>query len=137
DLAAVMTRLLAAPDHAARLIPIPLGAARERRRGYNQSLWLARALGGTWRLPVLTQLLARTRDTPTQTALTPGARLANVAGAFAVRPGVLRAPVPLVLVDDVFTTGATLAEAARALEHAGFATISAVTFGRASIPDFN
>ena len=137
DLAAVMTRLLAAPDHAARVIPIPLGAGRERRRGYNQSLWLARALAGAWRLPVLTQLLVRTRDTPTQTALTPGARLANVAGAFAVRPGVLRAPVPLVLVDDVFTTGATLAEAARALAHAGFTTISAVTFGRASIPDFN
>jgi predicted amidophosphoribosyltransferase len=43
---------------------------------------------------------------------------------------------PLVLVDDVFTTGATLAEAARALERAGAATIMAVTFGRAVIPDF-
>jgi predicted amidophosphoribosyltransferase len=42
----------------------------------------------------------------------------------------------LVLVDDVFTTGATLAEAARALAGAGFQSISAVTFGRASIPDF-
>lgn len=137
DLAAVMARMIAAPDRQARLIPVPLGAGRERRRGYNQSLSLARALAGEWQLPVLSQLLARTRDTPTQTALTPSARLANVAGAFAVGSGVLRASVPLVLVDDVFTTGATLAEAARALEAAGFATISAVTFGRASIPDFN
>ncbi len=156
DLAAVMTRHMPKPDRAARLVPVPLGAGRERGRGYNQSLSLARALGLEWRLPVLAQLLARTRDTSTQTALTPDARLANVAGAFAVRnadlgrrnvggrPGsspsdsAFRTPhSSIVLVDDVFTTGATLAEAARALEAAGCTTISAVTFGRASIPDFS
>lgn len=137
DLAAVMTRIIPAPDRATRLIPIPLGPNRQRRRGYNQSLILARALASSWGLPVLAQLLIRTRDTTTQTALTPGARLANVAGAFGVQTGILRAQAPLVLVDDVFTTGATLAEAARTLESAGFTIISAVTFGRASIPDFN
>lgn len=137
DLAAMITRHVPAPESAARLIPIPLGRGRLRRRGYNQSLELARALALRWRLPVIAQLVIRTRDTATQTALTPGARLANVAGAFAVRSGVLRTPHPLVLVDDVFTTGSTLAEAARALEAAGFTSISAVTFGRASIPDFS
>jgi len=156
DLAVVMSRLVPRPGPDARLIPIPLSARRERRRGYNQSLSLARALGRQWQLPVLAQLLVRTRDTATQTALTPAARLANVAGAFQVRNGecemrndngrheivarhsAFRTPhSALVLVDDVFTTGATLAEAARALEQAGFTTISAVTFGRASIPDFN
>src|SRR5438132_6912951 len=89
-----------------------------------------------------------------QTALTPEARLANVAGAFAMRnakcgmrnegqPGnsAFRIPHsalerPLILVDDVFTTGATLAEAARALDQAGARTVSAVTFGRAVVPDF-
>lgn len=136
DLAAVMTRFLPPPDRTARLIPVPLGPLRLRRRGYNQSLSLARALGREWGLPVLAQLLARKRDTTTQTALTPSARLANVAGAFEAQKGILREAVPLVLVDDVFTTGATLAEAARSLEGAGFPNISAVTFGRASIPDF-
>ena len=151
DLAAVMSRLVPTPGPAACLIPIPLSARRERRRGYNQSVALARALGRQWRLPVLAQLLVRTRDTATQTALTPAARLANVAGAFALRIGdcglriergseksaIHNPQSAIVLVDDVFTTGATLAEAARALETAGFTTISAVTFGRASIPDFN
>jgi ComF family protein len=137
DLAAVMVRTIPAPGAPARLIPIPLGRGRLRRRGYNQSLVLARALASHWRLPVLAQLLIRTRDTATQTALTPGARLANVAGAFAVQSGVMQTRHPLVLVDDVFTTGSTLAEAARTLDNAGFTTISAVTFGRASIPDFS
>jgi ComF family protein len=137
DLAAVMIRLMPAPSAASRLVPIPLGPARLRRRGYNQSLWLARALAAQWRLPVLAQLLVRTRDTATQTALTPRARQANVAGAFTVHASVLRGRGPLVLVDDVFTTGSTLAESARALEASGFATVSAVTFGRAIIPDFS
>src|SRR5947208_13881582 len=121
---------------AALLVPVPLARARVRERGYNQSERLARALGRRWRRPVV-DLLVRTRDTVPQTALTPEARLANVAGAFALRIGdcglridggksksAIRNPKsamgrPLILVDDVFTTGATLAEAAGALERAG------------------
>lgn len=134
DLAAVMARLLPSPEARAVLVPLPLGPARLRRRGYNQSEWLARALGALWRAPVAPHLLTRNRDTRSQTALTPGARLANVAGAFAA-PQRARWP-SVVLVDDVLTTGATLAEAARALAACGAARITAVTFGRAAIPDF-
>src|SRR5439155_21745951 len=65
-------------------VPVPLGRARARDRGYNQSERLARALGRRWRRPVV-DLLVRTRDTAAQTALTPEARLANVAGAFEMR----------------------------------------------------
>jgi len=131
-------------DGPSALIPIPLAQKRLRERGYNQSEVLARALARKWRIPVLPDLLVRTRETPTQTALTPGTRLANVAGAFGVRNAKFGmrnfafriSTFTFVLVDDVFTTGATLAEAARALEQAGATRIMGVTFARAAIPDF-
>lgn len=133
DLALAMTQCRPKTDEATALIPIPLAPKRLRVRGYNQSEVLARSLAREWRIPVLPEVLFRTRETPTQTALTPGTRLANVAGAFEARRAARGA---LVLVDDVFTTGATLAEAARALEQAGATTIHGVTFARAAIPDF-
>ena len=146
DLALVTAPLRPRTDGATALIPIPLAPKRLQQRGYNQSELLARALARKWRIPVLPDLLRRTRETPTQTALTPGTRLANVAGAFTAlnlgarptpgqRPGV-GSPTTFILVDDVFTTGATLAEAARALEQAGATTVHGITFARAAIPDF-
>jgi competence protein ComFC len=149
ELAAAMADLAVPRLDSAWLVPVPLGPARAKERGYNQSERLARALSRRWRRPVV-ELLARTRETATQTALTPEARLANVAGAFQLRIGdrglrisserlesaIHNPKSAIVLVDDVFTTGATLAEAARALEQAGAGTVLAVTFGRAVIPDF-
>src|SRR5256714_9795375 len=153
DLAGAMASLDLPGRPDAWLVPVPLGAGRLRERGYNQSERLARALSRRWNRP-LVELLVRTRDTVTQTALTPEARLANVAGAFATRNAeggtrnrrtdecsAFRVPSsafqrPLILVDDVFTTGATLAEAATALERAGAHTGSALTFGLAVVPDF-
>ncbi|MDP3911189.1 MAG: ComF family protein [Gemmatimonadales bacterium] len=137
DLAAAMAPLRPPTGAPSVLIPIPLAARRERQRGYNQSAVLAEALRGQWSLPVQS-LLVRVRETPTQTALTPEKRLANVAGAFAVTSPGVRRDTTFILVDDVFTTGATLAEAARALEQAGAGarSVQAVTFARAAIPDF-
>ena len=150
DLAAAMSGLRPPADGPSALIPIPLAAKRLRERGYNQSDVLARALAQQWRIPVLLDALVRTRETPTQTALTPDTRLANVAGAFALRiddcglrignlpikSAIRNEQFAIVLVDDVFTTGATLAEAARALEQTGARRIQGVTFARAAIPDF-
>jgi ComF family protein len=110
------------------LIPVPLGARRLRSRGYNQSERIAAALGACLDLGVRTDLLRRSRETPTQTALTPEARHANVAGAFEAES---LNGLQVVLVDDVFTTGATLAAAGAALIAAGAARVEAVTFARA------
>ncbi len=150
DLAAAMAGVRPPADGPSALIPIPLAAKRLRERGYNQSEVLAHALARQWRIPVLLDALARTRETPTQTALTPETRLANVAGAFEVRNATFEmrngtasvnfafhiSNFALILVDDVFTTGATLAEAARALEQAGATRVMGVTFARAAIPAF-
>jgi ComF family protein len=112
------------------LIPIPLGGRRQRQRGYNQSERLAAALGARVGVPVRAERLRRTRETPTQTALTPEARHANVAGAFGAEAV---QGLDVVLVDDVFTTGATLAAAAAALSAAGARRVEAVTFARAVV----
>ncbi len=113
------------------LIPVPLGRHRLRERGYNQSERIAAALGHLIGQPMRADLLSRVRETGTQTALTPEARQANVAGAFRGEAAQGRR---LVLIDDVFTTGATLCAAAVALHAAGAERVEAVTFARARVP---
>jgi ComF family protein len=129
-LAVPMRRLLSA-GAPVTLIPIPLGATRQRARGYNQSGVLANALGRLLGVPVVEHALRRRRDTATQTALTPEERRANLSGAFVAVGKPPRRPV---LVDDVFTTGATLVEAANALVTAGAPSVEGVTFARAPRP---
>jgi len=117
----------------AALVPVPLARVKQRARGYNQAAVLARAVSARWGLPMWDDVLYRTRDTPSQTRLTPGERLANVHRAFSLGDGAearIRGQ-HLILVDDVLTTGATLNACATALFEAGARTLSYLTFGRA------
>ncbi|MCC7265414.1 MAG: ComF family protein [Candidatus Latescibacteria bacterium] len=113
-----------APEFAAALrevdllIPVPLHAARQRERGYNQSEELARGLSGVLGAPLCTDHLRRRRATRQQASLDAAGRHENLAGAFEVC-GVLPAHTCIGLVDDVVTTASTLSACAQALQQAG------------------
>lgn len=120
---------LTAPSY----VPVPLAPTRRRERGYNQSAHLAHALARRTGGDALHDALVRVRATVSQTQLTPAERKANVHGAFAVgasHRGTLGGRA-FVLVDDVFTTGATLNACATALLESGASDIRYWTFGRA------
>jgi len=111
------------------LCPVPLHPSRERMRGFNQSFLLAERLGTRWNLPVETSKLIRMQNTPPQMQLPRDARQRNIRGAFAVRDSLSGCTIGLV--DDVYTTGATLRECSRMLKRAGAARILVVTLARA------
>jgi ComF family protein len=111
------------------LVPVPLHPARLRQRGFNQSLLLARHAGRLLDVNVA-DVLIRTRQTSAQVSLGAEARAMNVAGAFALRPRHEVAGQSFVLVDDVITTGSTLAACAETLLVAGARAVAAATVAR-------
>jgi ComF family protein len=130
DLAAPLADELAiraaVPDPSALLVPVPLHPRRLAARGYNQSALIARALARRWGVGSLPLALRRTRDTTRQMLLDRAARLENVRGAFEARAARPLAGRPLVVVDDVVTTGATVEEALLALSRAGAKPVAVV-----------
>ncbi len=115
------------------LVPVPLHYRRLLRRRYNQAAELAKSLSCKNEIPVLLDGLLRTRATATQGVLSSSARHKNVAKAFAVNPR-CQSQIKdkhIVLIDDVFTTGATISECARVLKKdGGAAGVSVLTVAR-------
>ena len=114
------------------LVPVPLHPRRERERGFNQSLLLARRLGHAWSLPVRADVLVRTVPTPPQAELSAEARRRNVRGAFALRHPDLVAGRHVIVVDDVFTTGSTVSACALCLKRGGASAVGVLTVARAT-----
>lgn len=110
------------------LTPVPLHPARERMRGFNQSLLLAEVIGQAWSIPVEPGVLARVQNTVPQVKLPLAQRRDNIRGAFAIAGEVRDRAV--CLVDDVYTTGATLRECSRVLKRAGASRVLVVTLAR-------
>ena len=104
-----------------RLVALPLAVERQRERGYNQALEIARVIGRRTGIPVLARGLSRVRATPPQAALPWTERAKNVRGAFACDLDL--SGLTVALVDDVMTTGASLAEAAKILKDSGAASV--------------
>jgi ComF family protein len=114
------------------IVPVPLHPARLAERGFNQAELLAAPCAAAWGRPLLRGVLVRTRPTRPQTDLGAEARQANVAGAFAVRRPAAVAGRRLLLIDDVLTTGATVAAASAALREAGAARVGVLVLARAA-----
>jgi ComF family protein len=116
------------------VIPVPLYKAKKRQRGFNQAELIARAAlkfqSASTRLQLAPDLLLRTRDTASQIGLSNHQRRANLRGAFAVhRRGELTGR-EVILVDDVYTTGATATECAQVLRRAGASKVWVATVAR-------
>jgi ComF family protein len=111
-------------------MPVPLHGSRLRQRGFNQALLLAQGVCGRFSVPLSFDNLYRTRHTRPQVELSGRERAENVRGAFAVaRPGEVR-DRKVLLIDDVFTTGATMNECAKVLKDAGAASVTVLTLAR-------
>lgn len=103
------------------IVPVPLHDARLRERGYNQSMEIARGIASRLGVPLAADAIARVRDTAAQLDLPLKARRENVRGAFSCRQGLDGKTIAVV--DDVMTTGATLAEVAATLKKFGAARV--------------
>ncbi len=112
------------------ILPVPLHPVRQRERGFNQAIELARPIAKHFNLPLLTETVSRQRYTTTQSSLDARQRRKNLRGAF-----VIQRAIPfthIALVDDVITTGTTLRELTRTLRQQGIERIDCWAIAKTS-----
>jgi ComF family protein len=113
------------------IIPVPLHLDRLRWRGFNQAQLLSQVMGRTHQIRIDPFLLERSRPTVPQTQLKESERRENVKGAFTVAVPERIQERQVLLVDDVYTSGATVAECTKALMRAGAQAVDVFTLARA------
>lgn len=118
------------PEKWDLIVPIPLHPRKQRQREFNQAERLAERLGAATQIPVHKRLLRRVVPTLTQTQLSRQERHANVRDAFALHPRATLNGERIVLLDDVFTTGATASACAQVLRNGGAAAVCVWTVAR-------
>ena len=117
-------------SHFDLVLPVPLHPKRLRQRGFNQSLLLARYFSRKHAIPLNFTSLQRSRPTQPQTQLSGSERQTNVRGAFEVKRPEVVAEKRALIIDDVFTTGATVRECAKVLLSAGAKQVDVLTLAR-------
>lgn len=113
------------------IVPVPLHPGRRRERGYNQAELIAKPLARRLGVPLGSYLLVRTKPRPPRLLLSRRERWLTVRGAYEMRKGAQVDNLRVLLIDDVFTTGATLDACARALKRAGAKSVMGLTVARA------
>ena len=113
------------------ILPVPLHPKRLRWRGFNQSVLLARQVSRAYGIPVDPFVVRRNKETPPQTQLTEEERRKNVRGVFSLNPQKRIEGKRVLLVDDVYTSGATVNECSRVLKKGGAQEVYVVTLARA------
>lgn len=111
------------------IVPVPLAKERQRQRGYNQSLHIARGIGSVTRLPIVTSAVSREQFVESQTQKDRWQRNENVEGCFRLNDGSALKGRHVLLVDDVVTTGATICSCGREMLKAGDVRFSILTIG--------
>ena len=113
------------------LIPLPLHWLRQRVRWYNQSELLAREFATAFHLEVRNDILLRSRYTPSQAGRLKKDRMQNIKDAFEIHQhSSIKLPSSIIIIDDVWTTGATMREAGKILKRAGVKTVWGMTIAR-------
>lgn len=112
------------------IIPVPMEMKKQKERGYNQSELLGHLLGQNMQVPLISRNLIKIKKTKSQMELKAKEREENVRGAFAVKNPKQVAGKKIFLVDDVYTTGATMAECAKVLREAGAKQVWGIAISR-------
>jgi ComF family protein len=115
------------------LVPVPLSDAKKRRRGFNQSEEIAKAIAGATSLPFFPDVLSKIKDNKAQAGLNREERMENIKNCFAVKNKDKIENKKILLLDDVYTTGSTMDECARILKESGAKEVIGLSVAREMI----